>query len=541
MVAMTINNPARLKGKFSKQRGMVFLATILGHALFLLAIVSYAPQFVNILSLMNQVSVRQQSLEVGEAGIARGTLELLHNQAVNMLNSQGGWSNALDPDPSACNAIAGGINVLSCHVLGPVALSGADGAAAGTYQVWAINVGQSQRVRLVSRGSVPSSPTNQQQVTQEFNALVPMGFNFAAYGAGLAYLGHVANWIGVSATDAYDSSLGPYQVLLNRIEQGNVGTGGRSKLQPGGSEGALTVFDNGEIFGAAKIFENSVVSAPAGQPSQGTQAMGGTPDLPLIQVPAALESLPVTDTIAGFQGDQSGNGEFRLTGTYTCNGPLRVKQFLVGPGGTLLIDEGCELFIDNTGNTPPYNLNGFGISQWGEGSSIAPRVFGTDAVDTIGGQSGQILKTSTEKTTIFIREGMAEFAGQGLAYDASIAEADRKPVNLQLYQTCGAESYCRFEFQQIQPFYGVAYSDAGGIYLHSGFDGVSMGDGQYYGSFIGANETGIYAGEYNGTRYDTRVHYDTTLAGLAVDGSGNPVGNSEYRIRQGSWSARQAP
>ena len=49
---------------------------------------------------------------------------------------------------------------------------------------------------------------------------------------------------------------------------------------------------------------------------------------------------------------QDGLGAFRITGTYVCNEPLRVRSLYID-GGTLEMTDNCQLYVDSTGATPP--------------------------------------------------------------------------------------------------------------------------------------------------------------------------------------------
>ncbi len=503
-------------------KGSILLSTFVVSAMILVAMVGYTPFLTTVLQSTRFSYLRDQSFTLAEAGLAHARWEILSNNAAFLKTATNGWTNvraALCDDEldGGSDKRLYGLAVSSCQRLtGTLSAGDPAGGPVGTYTVWVANYG-SPLVRLVSRATVTALPTASYTVSLDLEQ--PVTFKYAAFGGRtVTVAGAVSMDSNVLSTfiDSYDSRQGPYDSLLNHSDHGDIGTNGDGTsnadlwvipYSKGFGDSSLSAGALGiKILGTGWITPNDTyTTTTASSISRGVVTQ---PDvaLPHVQIPSTLDALPITTTLnSPLTVQETGQGDFTVTGTYTCDQSLHIRTLIV-QGGTFRMTDQCQLLID-------------GGYLW-----TAP---------------GWMRKTGTGATRIFLRD--ASFGIGTVGYDSAIPLEARLPKNLQIYATFGPTYQATHPgihnmlgTGEEEPFLGVVYADGG--------DYLVLYTGQYYGSFI-CNDNIIVQGE--GTPWET-CSRSTTMRRLNSSRSMAAVGRlaccpTERNAARGPSAERHRP
>ncbi len=530
----------------------------------------------------------EQALLLADAGLERGVWELRVNGG-SALNTVGVWDIPLllPGEATPCDGLDGtpgdnkvyDLPITSCkQTPGVQALQAGDnfGGVIGEYDVSIVNYGGAGPVRVIARSCLPScadaTATRQTAVLDLTAAAAPLP---GVYGAmGVQLVGAAPVFI-----DSYNSTNGPYGGA-NIGSNAKIGTNGNDpNLWSAGTYDLYIENPFTRVYGTATYKAGETVSVPDGTITGGMTQGPARPALPHVTIPSSLASLPITLTLGNPPGvtvGETGTGHFSInSGTYTCTQPMRIRSLYLY-GGTFELADGCQLFIDSTGSSPAYKPITLSNGSNGIG-------FDTDG--------GQLLKTGTGTTQIFVRDTAVDLDGNGLHYADTVPVADRKPINLQIYVTydntrdCNISGNCNrnswgTSLRQQTDFYGVLYMEGSGGSLWNGrvatmqLDRASAGgassDSQYYGMFVtsgglsgwGEGSLGQWVGGYweccdendeeylvgatwvpappGSNGYSPHIHVDESLqldaSGTFVTTPPGPSSSGQYQIKPGSWA-----
>ncbi len=530
----------------------------------------------------------EQALLLTDAGIERGVWEL-QTYGVSRLNTSA-W-NTITP-ATGCDGLDGtpgdgavdGLAITSCvRTQQPQSLDARDnfGGAIGEYDVSIINAGTAL-VRIIARSCLPSctdaTATRQTAVLDMTGTSAPLPPIYGAMGVKL--VGTAPVFI-----DSYDSDDGPYGGT-NIHSHGDIGTNGNTGtigtvMNPWPADlyiqNPFTVVQGTATYKTGETVELSGATVTGGvTPGPGLPV--GTP--PEVIIPSSLASLPITTTLSQPGITETGTGHFSLGAgtTYTCTTPMRIRSLYLGQG-TFELANGCQLFIDSTGSSPAFKP--IAVNNGSNGIGL----------DTDG---GQLVKTGTGPTQIFVRDTSVDLDGNGIHYADNVPVGQRKPINLQIYVTydhtrdCNISGNCNrnswgTSLRQQTDFYGVIYMEGSGGTDYNGraatmqLDRASAGGGSssanYYGMFVtsgglsawGEGDPGHWEGGYweccdeddyeylvgatwvpgisGSGGFSPHLHVDEALNGLRLDGSGTilppgPPSSGQLQVKSGSWSVR---
>ncbi len=499
------------------ERGSLLLLWVLTLSTTILTlIIGYFPFVLNTVSTMARIFQLEQAASLADAGVERALWEIRGNNKTNLnatTSPSGGWTtNAAtacdDEVDGGTDGLLCGVTVNSCRSLtpNPSVLNAGDnfGGAIGSYRVWVVNH-NALTSRIVSRGYVPNAITPRTVQTVMLDVIPPPDtLQYGLFSDTKLQMG--AN--DQVFIDSYRSSQGAYNPL-SPLSNGNVGTNGLDPTYD------LSVFTSGvDLKGAVALPAGGTKQVPlTWTPSGGYQTTAHI-QLPPVMIPSSLASLPFTTTLGVGNSaivTENGSGDFWIKGSYTCNQAIRARSILVT--GSLLMTDSCQLYVDATNN---------------DGTLHTPAYGGWAAIDTNG--TGNLLKTGTGKTQIFMSNRGLDFDGGGVSYQSTVPEASRRPENLQMYVTCSTPP-CNIpgpnNMAQHLPFYGVVYIDGGVLNIWRASENGVGYDSQYYGAFV---STGLLSVDGLSGVYP-HVHFDEDLIGLTLDGTGV----KKFDIKQGSW------
>lgn len=565
--------------RLASQRGGLLLLWLWALSAVVLALaLSFFPALRATTIMSSRLFRMEQTLLLADAGLERGVWELRTNGG-QALGTAGVW-NTITP-ATGCDGLDGspgdgavyGLAITACAQTPVQSLQARDnfGGAIGEYDVSIVNAG-TPLVRVIARSYLPSrtdpTATSQTAVLDMTGSSAPLPPIYGAMGVQL--VGNAPVFV-----DSYNSADGPYAGANIRFN-GNIGTNGNNPtLWP-----ADLYVENpySSVKGTATYQTGETVQIAAGATITGGVTAGpARPTLPHVTIPSSLTSLPITTTLGHPSGvTETGTGHFSInSGTYTCTQPLHIRSLYLY-GGTFELADGCQLFIDSTGSSPQFKPIAVNNGSNGIG-------FDTDG--------GQLLKTGTGTTQIFVRDTSVDLDGNGIHYADTVPVADRKPVNLQLYVTydntrdCNVSGNCNrnswgTSLRQQADFYGVIYMEGSGGTLYNGreatmqLDRASRGGGSsnanYYGMFVtsgglsawGEGDLGHWEGGYweccdaNDEQYlvgatwvpappgpggwSPHLHADESLAGFNLDGSGTFAAtggpSGQLQVKSGSWA-----
>jgi hypothetical protein len=520
-----------VRGRLHSERGSFLLWGFAINAIFLTFIVGFAPFLQNVIRVPWFSYERNQGLGLAEAGMD-WVLADIGAVAPSALSED--WVPATDCDAldGVTDAKAFGLAITTCdRYTPPTPLTAGDGSGEelGTFQAWIINYGEAM-IRVISRGAVGELASPKAVRHMAVDLMRPGMFDHAAFGANDLF-----TW-NESHIDSYDATLGAYDPVTNKTQDGDLGTNGDNTdpapdvsvdLNP-----AITATVEGDIWRTPgdTTYVNPLATF-TGTVQTRTDIM-----LPHVVVDPTLESLPFTTASgpgwSGFSGED-GQGHFICANvTCICDKPVRVHALKVDGVGVLEVRDGCQLFVDRQGTSSPYT--------W------AP-----DLILDINGD-GAIRKMNSGSTNqIFIRDGGFNFDGpQGTQWASSVPAAERLPEQFQIYVTCETppcNGTTSSAFAQGQPFHGVVYVEDGNLDLIGGVGNLADYEAHYYGAFVAGNRmnmVGIYEDRYlaDGVTwgqdgvfesFSMHLHYDASLGDLMIDGTGRR--GRKYAVRDGSW------
>lgn len=514
----------------NKRGSMFLLWTLTFSATVLVLVIGYFPMFQAAVATSARTFRAEQSLALAEVGANLGVWQVSARNGGDLPTSEadqtGNTPPWVDPSPdmSACTNLDGGSNnqlygvtVFSCFHTDPVSIFAQDnfGGEIGTYQAYIINFGAPE-VLVVGRSELGGSTDT---AVGERKVVVRLERKDAGDAGLFSKWGIRLDGSAPVYVDSYNSSAGAYNPAAPGSE-GNIGTNGDN---PNGWEADIIVSHAGTVIkGRGELTAGDNYSSAAAPPIGGWNMVADTV-LPSIVVPSSLTSLPLTTNLVGAGIIQNGQGDFQITGTYTCDAPMRIRSLFIN-NGTFNIGDGCQLFFDGknadgTNHNPAYKPGGAALDA--------------DA-------SGKLLKIGTGTTKIFMRDLHFALDGKGISYDASVPEASRKPEQLQMYTSCTTKGACdtTSAFAQTSPFYGIVYVEDGHLSLVRGSENGWSYDTQYHGLF--ASEKFIFATGENRNQYglpddySPYLHIDRALKDFWLDGSGR----KGYHVRPGAWSVK---
>ncbi len=461
----------------------------------------------------------EEALALADGGTE---LALWDIQRGTNINTSALWA---DPGTTACAQLDGddgsdgslyGLSVTSCRNR-EMTLSAGDnfGGTIGTFRVWVANFG-GPVVRIVSQGFVPTAVSPVASKTVNLQLQQSGTFRSALFSHREIHMRRDAH------VDSYDSSAGPYDPFLpgSNAEvgaNGDNGSGYDYKIEDGLFEPALSrirIKGRGLLPPSPKLLVDPPAEPTGGWVAEPVRA------LPSVYIPSELLAMTsFTTPPAGVTGT-SGNYTVPSSVTWTCSSPTRVRSLKID--GSFVMQDGCKLFVDNAGLAT--------------GTFLETKT------------TGQIRKTGTGTSQIYLRDNGFKFKGPGLTFDASIPDSLRRPTLVQIYQTCStqpcASNQKNSQLAQTQPFYGAVYVENGTLDLSAGQGaGGSWANGQYYGSFASKGRL-TFTGEDVDTNadlipdafYSANVHFDESLTNLSLGGTG--ASGSVYQVMPASWNTR---
>lgn len=575
--------------RLATERGGLLLLWLWSLSTVILAMtLAYFPVLRATTIMSSRLFRMEQALLLADAGLERGVWEL-QTGGVSALGAVA----AAPGELIACDGLDGTpgdgtldnndnnpLAITSCVRTPPQSLEARDnfGGVIGEYDVSIINAG-TPPVRIIARSYLPArtdatatSQTAVLDMTGTTSAPLPPIYG----GMGVQLVGNAPVFI-----DSYNSDDGPYGGT-NIHSNGNIGTNGSNpNLWPADLyiENPFTVVQGTGTYKTGETIQIAAGATITGGVTPGPGLPVGTP--PEVIIPSSLTSLPITTTLGQPGITETGTGHFSLGmgTTYTCTTPMRIRSLYLGQG-TFELANGCQLFIDSTGSSPAFKPIALNNGSNGIG------------LDTDG---GQLVKTGTGPTQIFVRDTSVDLDGNGLHYADNVPVGQRRPINLQIYVTydhtrdCNISGNCNrnswgTSLRQQTDFYGVIYMEGSGGSLWNGrastmqLDRSSAGgasaSSQYYGMFVtsgglsawGEGSLGQWVGGYweccdendeeylvgatwvpappGSGGYSPHLHVDEALNGFILDGSGLPPPPSggpsagPLQIKSGSWSVR---
>ena len=145
----------------------------------------------------------------------------------------------------------------------------------------------------------------------------------------------------------------------------------------------------------------------------------------------------------------------------------------------------------------------------------------------------------TTQITVFVKDGGFDLDGPGLVNET------QQPEKFQLYVTGNSSigGLISGHLAQTATFYGVVYvedtdangSGAGDIYIERGSENGVPSSATYYGAFVAG---GYLVMSDAATSYSVTMHYDESLRGLPLDGSGRIAASTDLHYRIRLWQNR---
>lgn len=433
--------------------------------LFLNFILGYFPFFQTTLRLSGRGFFEAQALSLAEAGAEQALWEFKFGGADFI-----GWTN-ISTQP-ACAALGG----TDCRQLLLSDMTAGDlyGGNLGDITVTVVNP-TGLAPLIVATGFVPDQTAPASSQTVHIVIAKPQGetFRYAAFGGNSVKL--LFDGAGGTTIDSYDSTQGAYGALLpglttNITSRGHIGTNDA----PPDVDVDLLIETNTSVDGigyltsSAQALVNGTLSGGlVNQPAQ---------SLPPFTTPSTLTSL----TSAGVLTLSSG--------TVTLTGNNRYSRINVSSNARLVLTPGAKLYIDGAGDLIAIDLFVRGVIEAQGGNQIF--LDGTFELGDTGGTGG-IINTSSS--------------------------TNPRPKELQIYRK-DTENPTRVSLIKQSSFSGVIYSQDGSMSVTS-YDASNNWNMELFGSLIAKQGVSF---SYKAGR-TIKFHYDESLNGLLIDGSGSSV------------------